>query len=111
ISLDFQPTTQSSAFSAEASFSISDPSAPNQVVQLTGTSEPTCLVVAPPIMNFGDVGENDAGVLCTSASRTFSIFNECQTTATIQSIKVQPGPGDIIPQFSTPVGPVLPNNI
>jgi hypothetical protein len=106
--LDFAPTAQGQAFSAEAAFSISDPSAPNQVVQLSGTSESTCLVVAPPTLNFGDVGENDAGVLCTSASRTFSIFNECQTAATVQSLTVQSGPGDLVPQFSIPAGPPLP---
>jgi hypothetical protein len=108
VSLDFVPTAQGQAFSGEAAFSISDPSAPNQVVQLTGTSETTCLVVAPPTLNFGDVGENDAGVLCTSASRTFSIFNECQTAATVQSLNVQSGPGDLQPQFSIPAGPQLP---
>jgi hypothetical protein len=111
VTLDFGPTAQGQAFTAEAAFSISDPSDPNQVVQLTGTSESTCLVIAPTSLNFGDVGENDAGVLCTSASRTFSIFNECQTPATVQSLTVQSGPGDLVPQFSVPAGPPLPLTI
>ncbi len=111
VTLDFGPTAQGQAFTGEAAFSISDPSDPNQVVPLTGTSESTCLVIAPPSLNFGDVGENDAGVLCTSASRTFSIFNECQTAATVQSLTVQSGPGDLVPQFSIPAGPPLPLTI
>ena len=111
VTLDFQPTAQGQAFSAEAAFSISDPSDPNQVVPLTGTSESTCLVIAPPKLNFGDVGENDAGVLCTSASRTFSIFNECQTAAVVQALTIQSGPGDLVPQFSVPAGQPLPLTI
>jgi len=111
VTLDFAPTSQGAAFSAEAAFGISDPADPNQVVPLTGTSEATCLVIAPPNLNFGDVGENDAGVLCTSASRTFSIFNECQTAATVQSLTIQSGPGDLVPQFSVPAGPPLPLTI
>jgi hypothetical protein len=111
VTLDFSPTAQGQAFTAEAAFSISDPSDPNQVVPLTGTSESTCLVIAPTSLNFGDVGENDAGVLCTSASRTFSIFNECQTAATVQSLTIQSGPGDLVPQFSVPAGPPLPLTI
>ncbi len=111
VSLDFAPTAQGQAFSAEAAFSISDPTDPNQVVPLVGTSESTCLVIAPPSLNFGDVGENDAGVLCTSASRTFSVFNECQTAAIVQSLTVQSGPGDLVPQFSIPAGPPLPLTI
>ncbi len=111
VTLDFTPTDQGQAFSAEAAFAISDPSAPNQIVPLTGTSESTCLVIAPPLLNFGDVGENDAGILCTSASRTFSIFNECQTAATVQNLVVQNGPGDVVQQFSQPAGPLLPLTI
>jgi len=111
VTLDFTPTAQGAAFSAEAAFAISDPSDPNQIVPLTGTSESTCLVIAPPGLNFGDVGENDAGILCTSASRTFSIFNECQTAATVQSLTVQSGPGDLVPQYSVPAGPPLPLTI
>jgi hypothetical protein len=110
VTLDFAPTDQG-AFSAEVAFAISNPSDPNQVVPLTGTSESTCLVIAPPNVNFGDVGSNDAGVLCSSASRTFSIFNECQTAATVQSLMVQNGPGDLVQQFSTPAGPPLPLTI
>ena len=110
VTLNFAPIQQG-AFSAEAAFGISDPTDPNQVVPLTGTSESSCLVIAPPGLNFGDVGENDAGVICSSASRTFSIFNECQTAATVQSLTVQNGPGDIVHQFSQPAGPALPLTI
>ncbi len=110
VTLDFAPTAEG-AFSAEAAFAISNPTDPNQIVPMTGTSEATCLVIAPPTLNFGDVGENDAGVLCSSASRTFSIFNECQTAATVQSIVVQNGPGDVVQQFSTPGGQQWPLTI
>ena len=111
VALDFAPTVQGEAYSAEAAFAISNPSDPNQIVPLTGTSESSCLVIAPPNLNFGDVGENDAGVLCSSASRTFSIFNECEVAATVQSLTVQSGPGDLVPQFSVPAGPPLPLTI
>jgi hypothetical protein len=110
VSLDLTPTAQGT-FSAEAAFSISNPSDPNQVVALTGTSQESCLSIAPPTINFGDVGENDAGILCTSSSRTFSIFNECQQAATVHSLSVQSGPGDLFPQFSVPAGPPLPLTI
>ena len=91
-------------FAGEAAFGISHPADPNQVVPLVGTSKSTCLVVAPPVLNFGEVGESDGGMLCTSASHSFSIFNDCDVPATVKSITLQSGPGDLAPQFSTPAG-------
>jgi len=107
VQLGFMPALQG-MFSAEVGFSISNPAAPNQVVQLSGSSESTCLVLAPPSLNFGDVGVNGAGTLCTSAGRSISVFNDCATQASLVGLKFQSGAGDLVPQFSTPSGAALP---
>jgi len=106
VALEFAPTVQAKSFAAEAAFEISDPADPHQVALLTGSSEPTCLVIAPPALNLGDVAET--GMLCTNASRDFKIFNACSTPATIHSITVQSGPADLAQQFSVSAGESLP---
>ena len=110
VTVVFTPSSPGKSFSAEADFAISDPSGPNQVVRLSGSSEPSCLVVAPQVLEFGEVGVDDAGAPCTS-TRGFSIFNACTTAATVKAIEIESGPGDLAPQFSMAAGSTIPRTI
>jgi len=110
VQIAFSPTL-TGAFSAEILFSISDPSDPNQAVELTGTSEETCLQIAPTSLAFGTSGMDDAGVFFTSQSQSFAVSNQCQTSATIDAIASQNGPGDLVSQYSLPAGPSLPDSL
>ena len=85
----FRPDATRSTFSAEAAFSISDPSMPNQVVPLSGSSESTCLIVTPNTLNFGDAGVGDAGQFLATPSQSFSVSNQCQNSAQLESITLQ----------------------
>jgi len=80
---------------------ISIPEQPSPDVPLTGTSESTCLAVTPTSLDFGADGI-DAGQL------QFSVSNQCPAPALLQSITLQSGPGDSVPQYSVPFGPTLP---
>ena len=107
VTIGFAPTVAGS-FSAELAFAISDPSGPNQVVPLVGTSEPACLAIEPGSLQFGTLGESSTGAVCGSSSRSFTVFNTCVSPATLASSTIQSGPGDETPQFSLGVGAALP---
>ena len=104
VTIAFSPTV-TGAFSPEILFSISDPTDPNQAVQLFGTSEDTCLQVAPTSLDFGQLGMTDAGVIFTSQSQSFAVSNQCRTSAAIQGIAIENGLRDAVPQYSQPSGP------
>ena len=108
VALGFAPTVRGTSFSAEVAFSISDPSDPDQVVPLSGTSESTCLAVTPVNLDFGDAGLDDAGALLATPQQFFSVANLCDSTARLASITLQSGPGDLVPQYSTVSGVSLP---
>lgn len=108
VTLGFAPTVLGTSFSAEVAFSISDPSMPNQVVPLSGTSESNCLAVTPTNLDFGDAGLDDAGEILATPQHFFSVSNICDSTARLASIALQSGPGDLVPQYSAVSGPSLP---
>ncbi len=86
----------------QVNFWISNPTKTQQSVALQGTSGSPCLVYVPATLDFGSVGTDDAGAPCETAALTISVFNQCSTNATLQSVSLQSGPGDTVPQFSVP---------
>ena len=90
------------AATGQVDFWISNPTKTEQSVALRGTSGSPCLVYVPSTLDFGSVGTNDAGAPCESAALTISVFNQCSTNATLQSVTLQSGSGDTVAQFSVP---------
>ena len=80
-----------------AQLAISSLNQTSTEVSLAGTSESTCLAVTPTSLDFGDAGQLQ-----------FSVSNQCPAPALLQSIILQSGPGDSVPQYAVPFGPTLP---
>jgi hypothetical protein len=67
--------------------SISNPMKPLATVSLNGTIAASCLTISPSDLNFGTVQKD-----CSSATRTFSVYNTCSAAVKINSYSmVSPG--------------------
>ncbi|MBS1154026.1 MAG: putative lipoprotein, partial [Myxococcaceae bacterium] len=62
------------------SFSISNPTKPEGTVSLNATIAASCLTISPDDLNFGTVQKD-----CSSATRTFTIYNTCSTAVKVNS--------------------------
>ncbi len=115
VTMDFAPSILVASLTADAVVSVLDPSGMDDTVSasLSGaTPAPDyshCIDV-PTSLALGDTEwpPENGGVICASASRTFSLFNHCAIDVTVLSFTLQNGPGDSVPQFSLPGGPPLP---
>ncbi|HUB05974.1 MAG TPA: choice-of-anchor D domain-containing protein [Myxococcales bacterium] len=93
VTVQFAPT-QYGTFAGDVTFTISDPTNPQQDVHVTGTSQPGCLLVAPNNLDFGVVGVNPATqAWCSSVKRDFTAYNTCNYDVHITSITMNPGVG------------------
>ncbi len=99
VQVQFQPTGRG-RFSGEIAL-------PGGSMALAGSSQSTCLQIIPPVVDFQRIGDPSAGY-CDFALRGFSIENTCSRAATVQSLSLQNGPGDLVPQFGFPVAPQVP---
>lgn len=71
-------------FSGALTFNVNSPTKPVVSVPLTTSVGPSCLVIAPDDLDFGAVKPG-----CSSASRTFSAYNICNSNIIITGFKVQ----------------------
>ncbi|MBS1152923.1 MAG: putative lipoprotein, partial [Myxococcaceae bacterium] len=62
------------------SFNISNPAKPEGVVSLNATIAASCLTLSPDDLDFGTVQKD-----CSSATRTFTIYNTCSAPVRINS--------------------------
>ena len=91
VTVQFAPT-QYGSFAGDVTFTVSNPTNPQQDVHLAGTSQPGCLLVAPNDLDFGVVGVNpQTQAWCSSAKRDFSAYNTCNYDVHITSITMNPG--------------------
>ncbi len=67
----------------QVSFSISNPIKPEGLVSLNATVAASCLTISPDDLNFGTVQKD-----CSSATRTFTIYNTCQSAVKIESFSM-----------------------
>jgi len=79
-------------------FGISDPLMPERRIGLSTSVATACLTIAPDDLDFGVV-EKD----CSSARRTFSVYNTCTTPVVVNAWSVIAGAG--IPAGSAPTCP------
>ncbi len=77
------PTTVQS-LTGVLTFNASSPTKPQASVPLTTAVGPVCLTVTPDPLDFGTVKQG-----CSSAAKTFNIYNVCSTSVTITGFAMQ----------------------
>lgn len=109
VTVDFQPT-RLGTYSGAVHFYISDPSAPEQEVPLTGRAASAEVMIAPDDLDFGVVM-----VGCATRDREFCIYNTSSSPVTLQSLSlVEAGDGgefgfrDYPPGFGSANGVTIP---
>lgn len=87
------PATVTQATGA-VSFQINNPTTPTRDVSLTAAIAQSCLTISPDDLDFGTVQKD-----CSSATRTFSIYNTCTGNVTVNSFSM------VAPAGEPPGGP------
>ena len=91
---------------AELGFYISNPASIGETVDFDGTSEASCLLAAPRNIELGVVG-TESGAVCGGIQvGTATFFDRCRISTALESVSVQSGPGDEVPQVVTQSPPV-----
>jgi hypothetical protein len=89
----FAPS-QGGAFSGDVAFTISNPTAPQVTVPLTGQSGPACLVISPSSIDFGTINLNPAtNAWCASLARNIQLINTCSYDLHATAITIGTGTG------------------
>ncbi len=87
------PTTLQTLTGA-LNFNVTSPTTPQAVVPLRTSVGPSCLAITPDPLDFGVVKANLPPALpCSSAPRTFNIYNTCAAPVTITGFSVQAAGG------------------
>jgi hypothetical protein len=88
---------QSTAFTCEVLFDISNPDTPHQVVPVHGASQEPCALIAPNDLDFGTVKPG-----CATRDREFQIINTCSSPLILGTIEMNEGVSDEFFIRSTP---------
>ena len=91
VNLEFAPQ-QTGSYSGAVQFTISDPTAPHQSVNLSGVGGSSCFLVSPALLDYGTVGISN-GQFCANGKRKFVGVNGCAQSVTIQSATMAAGGG------------------
>lgn len=98
IPVQFAPKVAGS-YTGNVAFTISNPTAPQVTVPLSGAAGSSCLVINPSSVDFGVVNENPAtNAWCSSLSRNVELINTCTTDLHVTGITIGGGTGSS-PQF------------
>ena len=85
----FEPAANGN-YAGAVAFTITDPDAPHQLVDLSGIGGDSCLVINPNPLSFPRVGISD-GQYCQNGKLDFTITNTCTQDATISSLAFASG--------------------
>jgi hypothetical protein len=100
VNVDFTPE-QTGTYSGSVEFTISDPAAPQQAVNLTGVAGTSCFVVQPAQLNFRTVG-GSFGQFCATETSQFVGVNGCAHPVTIDSATIVGSSAFVFTATSTP---------
>jgi hypothetical protein len=89
VNVNFLPP-QTGSYSGAVQFTISDPSAPHQTVNLSGVGGNSCFLISPALLDYGTVGISN-GQFCANGKRKFVGVNGCAQAVTIQSATMEAG--------------------
>ncbi len=83
---------------------VSSPDQPNPTIALEAMRALPCLTIAPNVLDFGTVAPG-----CSSATRTFHLYNACNSQLTLSSVDLRSASGGAAsPEFSLEQGPSIP---
>jgi len=91
VNVEFAPQ-QTGSYSGAVQFTISDPTAPHQTVNLSGVGGNSCFLISPALLDYGTVGISN-GQFCANGKRKFVGVNGCAQAVTIQSATMGAGGG------------------
>jgi hypothetical protein len=100
VNIQFAPK-QSGSYSGSVRFTISDPTAPYQTVNLSGVGGNSCFLIQPAELDFGTVGVSN-GQFCSNGKKKFVGINSCAQPVTIQSATVGGSPAFVFVSETTP---------
>jgi hypothetical protein len=93
VPVQFAPVA-AGTFAGNVAFTISNPTAPQVTVPLSGESGPSCLVITPSSIDFGVVNQNPAtNAWCSSLARNVELLNTCTSDLHVTSISIGGGTG------------------
>lgn len=88
------------SLSGALGFAVNSSSAPSVVVDLKATLGPSCLVVAPDVIDFGTVKKG-----CRSSARSFAVYNVCSTQVGLMEAGLDSATSA---EFTLPSAPSIP---
>ncbi len=91
VNVTFTPT-QTGSYTGTVQFTISDPSAPHQTVDLSGVGGASCFLINPVELDYGTVGISN-GQFCANGKRKFVGVNGCAQSVTITGVTMEAGGG------------------
>jgi len=92
----FRPPAEGS-YEGELQMTVNNPSYPTVTLPLRGLSHATCLVAAPPYVDFGPIRYD-----CATEARRTLISNQCPYPVTVDSTRIGTGTSDQF-QLTTPL--------
>jgi hypothetical protein len=90
VNVAFAPL-QTGTYSGSVQFVISDPGAPDQVVQLSGAGANSCFLMQPAELDFGNTVGISNGQFCGNGKKRFVAFNGCTKEVQITSMNLTGG--------------------
>ncbi len=103
VPVSFAPKQGAGGYAGQVAFTISDPAAPNQLVNLIAQASDGCFFLHPNPLDLGTVGLTSNGQFCQARHKQFVAVNNCEQDVSISSANFAGGT-----PFDEVDGPALP---
>ena len=104
VPVSFSPVNGVGTYTGQVSFTISDPTAPTQIVNLSAVAGDSCFSLRPNPLDFGTVGLTSGGAFCQTSQRHFVAINNCAEGVTLTDVAF--GGGGAFDQIASPALPL-----
>jgi hypothetical protein len=103
VAVSFAAAQGAGTYAGQVAFTISDPTAANQLVNLTALAADSCFLLQPNPLDLGTVGLASNGQFCQKNHRQFLGINNCAQDVTLTGITTAGAPFDQVASPSLPV--------
>jgi hypothetical protein len=103
VPVSFAAVEGSGSYAGQVSFTISDPRAPNQIVNLAATVSESCFSLQPNRVDLGAAGVTGTGQFCQKNRKQFVGVNDCAGDVTVSAVNLG---GDMPFELTTPPLPL-----
>jgi hypothetical protein len=103
VQVAFQPPRQGT-YAGEVKMNVNNPGSPFATLPIIGVSRPSCLVAAPPFLEFGNNRLD-----CPVNTLSTLISNQCVVPVTVTGVEVGPGTSDQYSIVNPPKPPIVLN--